>query len=59
MNLLISSDEVLRSGEVGCWFIAEGSLVGVLVLRVMWFDVSTKSDISCLLWSVVGEYHWW
>ena len=25
----------------------------------MWLELSSKSDISSPLWSVVGEYHWW
>lgn len=58
-SLLISFEKVVKSGEVGCWLAVVGSLVGVFWLRVMWLELSSRSEISCPLWSVVGEYHWW
>ena len=55
---MISFKKVVKSGEVGCWLAVVGSLVGVFWLRVMWLELSSRSEISCPLWSVVGEYHW-
>ena len=44
-------------GEVDCWFRCGGTLVGVLVLRVMWLELDSRSSMSNPRWSVRGECH--
>ena len=48
-------DTVVISGDDVCCGVVFGTLVGVLVLSVMWSEMLMKSAISCLLWSSVHE----
>ena len=45
------------SGENVCCIVVVGTLVGVLVLCVMWSELLMTSAISCPLWSSVYECH--
>ena len=40
------------SGEVACWLLAGGTLVGVSEFRVMWFEFAKKSLMRLPLWSL-------
>ena len=48
---------VVTSGEVACCCALYGSLVGVCVFSVVWFELIKMSDIRVPLWSSMGEYH--
>ena len=50
-------DTVVISGEYVCCSVVFRTLVGVLVLRVMWSELLIISAISCPLWSSVYESH--
>ena len=47
----------MKSGEDVCCSVVFGTLVGVFVFSVMWFEFLKTSTISCPLWSSVYEYH--
>ena len=49
-------DMVVTSGEVGCWEVLKGTLVGVSVLRMIWSEFWMRSRMWEPLWSVYGEY---
>ena len=44
------------SGEITCCSVVCGTLVGVSVFSVMCSELLIMSEISCPLWSSVGEY---
>ena len=46
---------VVMSGDVGRWCGLFGTLVGVSVLRVMWLELESVSEISSPRWSSVYE----
>ena len=46
---------VVMSGDVGCWCVLFGTLVGVSVLSVMWLELESVSEISSPRWSSVYE----
>ena len=48
---------VVMSGEVGCWSMCGGFLVGVSVFSVLCVEFCRRSAISRPLWSSAGEYH--
>ena len=48
-------DTVVISGEYVCCNVVFGTLVGVFVFSVMWYDLLMTSAISCPLWSSVYE----
>ena len=50
-------DTVVTCGEYVCCSVVFGTLVGVLVFSVMWFELLMTSAISCHLWSSVYECH--
>ena len=50
-------DTVVISGDDVCCSVVFGTLVGVFVFSVMWFELLMTSDISCPLWSSVYECH--
>ena len=43
-------DTVVISGEDVCWSVVIGTLVGVSVFCVIWFELLMTSAISCPLW---------
>ena len=45
------------SGEYVCCSVVFGTLVGVFVFNVMWYELLMTSAISCPLWSSVYECH--
>ena len=47
----------VMSGDVFCWLVLLGILVGVSVLSVMSEELLISSSICVPLWSVYGEYH--
>ena len=49
-------DTVVISGDDVCCSVVFGTLVGVFVFSVMWFELLMTSDISCPLWSSVYEW---
>ena len=48
-------DTVVMSGEDVCCSVVFGTLVGVFVFSVMWFELLMTSAISCPRWSPVYE----
>ena len=48
-------DTVVMSGDDGCCSVVFGTLVGVFVFSVMWYELLMTSAISCPLWSSVYE----
>ena len=46
---------VVMSGDVGCWCVLFGTLVGVSVLSVMWLELESVSEVSSPRWSSVYE----
>ena len=48
-------DTVVISGDDFCCSVVFGTLVGVFVFSVMWFELLIIFVISCLLWSSVYE----
>ena len=48
-------DTVVMSGDDVCCSVVFGTLVGVFVFSVMWFELLMTSAISCPLWSSVYE----
>ena len=48
-------DTVVMSGNDVCCSVVFGTLVGVFVFSVMWFELLMTSAISCPLWSSVYE----
>ena len=46
---------VVISGEDVCCRVVLGTLVGVFVFRVMWYELPMPSAICCPLWSLVSE----
>ena len=46
-------DTVVISGEDVCYIMVFGTLVGVFVFSVMWYELLMTSAISCPLWSLV------
>ena len=50
---------VVMSGDVGCWSVCGGFLVGVFVFSVLCVEFIIMSAMSAPLWSVVGECHSW
>ena len=48
-------DTVVMSGDDVCCSVVFGTLVGVFVFSVMWFELLMTSSISCFLWSSVYE----
>ena len=53
--LVMVSDAVVMSGEVGFWFAAVGIRVGVSVFSSMRLEFARKSAIVWPLWSEVDE----
>ena len=47
---------VVMPGEVACWSVVCGTLVGVSVFSVMCSDLLIVSEISCPLWWSLCEY---
>ena len=50
-------DTVVIPGEDVCCSVVFGTLVGVFVFSVMWFELLMTSAISCHLWASVYECH--
>ena len=50
----VSVAEVM-SGDVRCWFVLFGTLVGVFLFSVMWSEFCMMSAMSVPLWSSVYE----
>ena len=48
---------VVMSGDVFCCLGLLGTLVGVFVFRMMWFEFWSASSMMCPLWSLSGECH--
>ena len=48
---------VVMSGEVGCWFMCVGTLVGVFSFRMICSEFWRMSSMSVPRWSVRGECH--
>ena len=48
-------DTVVMSDDDVCCSVVFGTLVGVFVFSVMWFELMMTSAISCPLWSSVYE----
>ena len=46
---------LVMSGDIGCWCVLFGTLVGVSVLSVMWLELESVSEISSPRWSSVYE----
>ena len=44
------------SGDVDCWCVPGGTLVGVSEFNVMWLEFCMMFAINSPLWSSVGEY---
>ena len=57
VRLLMLELAVVTSGALGCCCELYGSLVGVCVFNVVWFELVIISDMSVPLWSSMGEYH--
>ena len=50
-------DTVVMSGDDVCCYVVFGTMVGVFVFSVMWYELLMTSAISCPLWSSVYECH--
>ena len=50
-------DTVVISGKDVCCSVVFGTLVGVFVFSVMWYELLMTYAISCPLWSSVYECH--
>ena len=53
--LLMLFVAVVMSGDVGCWSMLGGFLVGVSVFSIMCCEFCISSEINVPLWSSVGE----
>ena len=49
-------DTVVMSGDDVCCSVVFGTLVGVIVLSVIWSELLMASAFSCPMWSPVYEY---
>lgn len=57
MCLCILLAAVVMSGDVGCWCMFGGSLVGVFSFSMMCSEFCMRSEMRVPLWSSVGECH--
>ena len=49
-------DTVVISGDNVCCSVVFGSLVGVFMFSILWYELLMTSAISCPLWSSVYEW---